>query len=83
MATTVIDFLTKPLFLEKAKDYFENVQKKNGKYIKFVPEDAPPPIYLNKEIQSEFREKLEKFYYDETKYDSYLEQLGIIYPTLN
>ena len=72
VATTVIDFLTKPSFLEKAKDYFENVQKKNGKYIKFVPEDAPPPIYLNKEIQSEFREKLEKFYYDETKYDSYL-----------
>jgi aminobenzoyl-glutamate utilization protein B len=83
VATTVIDFLTKPSFLEKAKDYFENVQKKNGKYIKFVPEDAPPPIYLNKEIQNEFREKLEKFYYDETKYDSYLEQLGIIYPTLN
>ena len=83
VATTVIDFLTKPSFLEKAKDYFENVQKKNGKYIKFVPEDAPPPIYLNKEIQSEFRGKLEKFYYDETKYDSYLEQLGIIYPTLN
>ena len=83
VATTVIDFLTKPSFLEKAKNYFENVQKMNGKYIQFVPEDAPPPIYLNKETQSEFREKLEKFYYDETKYDTYLEQLGISYPTLN
>ena len=82
VATTVIDFLTQPSLLVKAKDYFENVQKKNGEYIQLIPDDAPPPIFLNKEIQSEFREELEKFYYDETKYDSYLEQLGVKYPTL-
>jgi aminobenzoyl-glutamate utilization protein B len=29
-----------------------------------------------------FRPELEKFYYDETKYGSYLEQLGVTYPTL-
>ena len=82
VATTVIDFLTQPSLLVKAKDYFENVQKKNGEYIQLIPDDAPPPIFLNKEIQSEFREELEKFYYDETKYDTYLEQLGVKYPTL-
>ena len=59
-----------------------NVQKKNGEYIQLIPDDAPPPIFLNKEIQSEFREELEKFYYDETKYDTYLEQLGVKYPTM-
>jgi aminobenzoyl-glutamate utilization protein B len=25
---------------------------------------------------------LEKYYYDETKYDTYLEQLGVEYPTV-
>jgi aminobenzoyl-glutamate utilization protein B len=30
----------------------------------------------------EFRPKLQPFYYDETKYATYLEQLGVQYPTL-
>jgi aminobenzoyl-glutamate utilization protein B len=29
-----------------------------------------------------FRPELEKFYYDETKFDTYLEQLGVTYPTV-
>ena len=41
-----------------------------------------PAIYLNTEIQKKFRPLLEKFYYDDTKFDSYLEQLGISYPTV-
>ena len=82
VAATVIEFLTQPSLLAEAKDYFENVQKKNGKYVQLIPDDAPPPIHLNKAIQDEFRADLEKFYYDETKYDSYLEQLNINYPTL-
>ena len=38
--------------------------------------------YLNKEKQDAFRPELEKYYYDETKYDTYLEQLGVEYPTV-
>ena len=30
-----------------------------------------------------YKNKLQEFYYDETKYDSYLEQLGIKYPVIN
>ena len=30
----------------------------------------------------QFRPAMEKFYYDETKFDTYLEQLGVTYPTL-
>ena len=44
--------------------------------------DDLPPIYLNEDKQEQFRSQLEKFYYDKTKYKSYLEQLGITYPTL-
>ncbi len=29
-----------------------------------------------------FRSELEKYYYDETRFETYLEQLGIEYPTL-
>tara|TARA_E500000331_G_C16972433_1_gene589884 strand:- start:197 stop:352 length:156 start_codon:yes stop_codon:yes gene_type:complete len=41
-----------------------------------------PAVHLNTMIMENFAPKLKPFYYDETKYDSYMEQLGIIYPTL-
>jgi len=81
-AMTIIDFLTKPELVEQAWDYFNNVQSKETKYEPMITADDPPPIYLNTDKQGQFRSQLEKFYYDETKYDSYLEQLGITYPTL-
>jgi aminobenzoyl-glutamate utilization protein B len=31
---------------------------------------------------TKYREQMRKFYYDPTKYGTYLEQLGITYPTL-
>ena len=30
----------------------------------------------------EYREQMRKFYYDPSKYNTYLEQLGINYPTV-
>ena len=82
VATTVIDFLTKPQPIVQAKDYFKNVQSKEVQYQPMITEKDPPPKYLNEGIMKEFRSELEKLYYDETKYDSYLEQLNIQYPTL-
>lgn len=82
VAMTVMDFLTQPELLSQARDYFENVQKKETVYRPMISADDPPPIELNTAIMSEFRPKLEPLYYDETKYDSYLEQLGVTYPTL-
>jgi aminobenzoyl-glutamate utilization protein B len=82
VATTVIDFLTKPQLLEQAKDYFVNVQSKETQYKPMITEKDPPPTYLNEEIMKQYRPQLEKFYFDETKYDTYLEQLNIKYPTI-
>ena len=45
-------------------------------------EDDPPPTHLNKEIMDMYRPLLEQYYYDETRFETYLEQLGIVYPTL-
>jgi aminobenzoyl-glutamate utilization protein B len=81
-AMTIIDLLLKPELVDQAWDYFNNVQSKRGKYNPMIGTDDLPPVYLNKDIMDQFRPALEKFYYDETKYDTYLEQLGIAYPTL-
>lgn len=81
-AMTILDFLLKPELLKGAKDYFYNEQSKETKYEPMISESDLPPIYLNTDKQGEFRSELEKYYYDETKYDSYLEQLGVKYPTL-
>ena len=41
-----------------------------------------PAIWLNKRIMETYREPMRKFYYDPSKYGTYLEQLGITYPTI-
>jgi hypothetical protein len=47
---------------------------------------AHPPrrhaaVWLNEEVMTKYRPELRKYYYDPTRYESYLEQLGIEYPT--
>jgi aminobenzoyl-glutamate utilization protein B len=39
-------------------------------------------IEMNKEKMEKFLPQLKKYYYDPAKYKSYLEQLGITYPTV-
>jgi aminobenzoyl-glutamate utilization protein B len=81
-AMTLLDFLLKPELLEGAWNYFNNEQSKETKYQPMISADDMPPVYLNKDKQDTFRDELEQYYYDETKYDTYLEQLGVEYPTL-
>jgi aminobenzoyl-glutamate utilization protein B len=81
-AMTLLDLFTKPSLVADAKKYFNEVQTKDVKYIPFITKNDPPAIHLNKEIQGAYRSQLEKFYYDPSKYGTYLEQLGISYPTL-
>jgi len=81
-ALTLLDMFADPEIIDQAWDYYKNEQTKNVKYEPLLNDDDVPAIELNTEIMSEFRPELEKFYYDEEKYDTYLEQLGITYPTL-
>lgn len=82
MARTALEFFTRPQLVQQAWAYFNDVQTKDEKYQPFITANDPPPIHLNAEIMQEFAPKLKPFYYDETKFDSYLEQLGIRYPTV-
>ena len=81
-ALTMLDFLMKPALVQQAWDYFRNVQTKKTKYTPFLSAQDKPPIWLNKKIMAEYREQMRKFYYDPSKYNTYLEQLGISYPTI-
>lgn len=81
-ALTLIDLFTKPALLAAAKDYFKNVQTKDVHYIPFITEKDPAPIYLNAEKMDKYRPEMKKYYYNPAKYKTYMEQLGISYPTL-
>jgi len=81
-AMTVLDLLTKPELVKGAWDYFNNVQTKDVKYVPFIKADTPPAIHLNEGILAKYREEMKKYYYDPTKYSTYLDQLGIVYPTV-
>jgi aminobenzoyl-glutamate utilization protein B len=81
-ALTLLDMLVKPDIIKNAWTYFNEVQNKDIKYTPFVSKTDKPAIYLNKDKMDQFRPAMKKFYYDPTKYGSYLEQLGIKYPTL-
>lgn len=48
-------------------------QLKDTKYEAFVSADDKPVIEKNTETMAKFRSKLEKYYYDPSKYSIYLE----------
>jgi aminobenzoyl-glutamate utilization protein B len=81
-AMTVLEFLMRPELVTQAWDYFKNVQTKDKKYIPFIAKDTPPPTWLNTNILGKYRAEMKKYYYDPSKYATYLEQLGIKYPTV-
>ena len=81
VAMTVIDLLTKPELVTESWKYFQEVQTKDTKYQPLIGPDDKPPTYLNQRTMDTYRERMRKFYYDPSKYDTYLEQLGIKYPT--
>jgi len=81
-AMTMLDILTKPEILANAWDYFKNVQTKDVKYISFIRDGDKPATFLNEKIMEKYRPLMKPFYYDPSKYDTYLDQLGIKYPTV-
>jgi aminobenzoyl-glutamate utilization protein B len=81
-AMTVIDMLMRPELVQQAWDYFRNVQTKDQKYIPFISDKDQPALWLNEKIMKQYGPEMKKFYYDPTKYKTYLEQLGIKYPTV-
>jgi aminobenzoyl-glutamate utilization protein B len=81
-AMTMLDILLTPQIVTDAWDYFTTVQTKTIKYHPFFAATDQPPIWLNENTMAKYRPEMRKFYYDSKKYGTYLEQLGISYPTV-
>ena len=82
VAGSVLDLLLQPERVSEAKRYFTEVQCKDQTYVPFIGKDDAPPLDLNQVAMDKFRPLQKPFYYDPTRYDTYLEQLGVVYPTL-
>ena len=81
-AMTIIDLLMRPELVQQAWEYFRNVQTKDQKYVPFITDKDQPALWLNQKIVDQYRSEMKKYYFDPTKYKTYLEQLGIKYPTV-
>jgi aminobenzoyl-glutamate utilization protein B len=81
-AMTILDLVLKPDTVDKAWEYFRTVQTKEIKYEPLIRPQDKPAIELNKAIMDRYRPELRKYYYDRARYKTYLEQLGITYPTV-
>ncbi len=80
-AMTAIELFADPSLVEKAKGYFRE-QTKDVTWQSLIPKESPPPVHFNRDKMERYKEQLEKLRYDPSKYSTYLEQLGIEYPTI-
>jgi aminobenzoyl-glutamate utilization protein B len=71
-----------PALVQQAWDYFNNVQTKDLKYTPLIAPTDQPATELNQDKMAKFLPELKKYYYDPTRYKTYMEQLGIKYPTV-
>jgi aminobenzoyl-glutamate utilization protein B len=81
-ALTMIDLLMKPELVKMSWEYFNTVQTRDQKYEPLIRPQDRPAVDLNQGIMSQYREQMRPFYFDPTRYKTYLEQLGIQYPTI-
>jgi aminobenzoyl-glutamate utilization protein B len=80
VAMTVLDLMTTPDELVKAKQFFDTDQQKYDHYKPLVSATDVPAIHINDDYMRTYRPLMEPYYFDSRKYDTYLDQLGIKYP---
>jgi len=81
-ALTLLDLFLDGETVDAAWTYFNDVQTAETTYTPFITPDDYPAIWLNEDIMARWRERMRPYYYDPSRFDSYLEQLGIEYPTV-
>ncbi|MBC7521725.1 MAG: hypothetical protein H7268_11625 [Sandarakinorhabdus sp.] len=79
---TLADLFADPALLPAAKAWFKDVQTKDQHYQPVLTAADKPQITINAATMAQFRPAMAKFYYDEKKYPTYLEQLAIKWPSV-
>ena len=82
MAQTILDLLARPGLVTEAWNYFREVQTKETKYVPLMNPEDKPAVELNRKIMERYRPEMRKYYYDPSRFKTYLDQLGISYPTV-
>ncbi len=81
MAMTMLDLMLDAKLLADAKSYFTDVQTKDVKYDPILTNETPY-IEMNADIMAQFRDRMRPLYYNPAKYKSYLEQIGVTWPSI-
>jgi aminobenzoyl-glutamate utilization protein B len=81
-AMTLLDLFTRPELVDSAWSYFRNVQTRDIKYEPLIRPGDQPPVEMNAQVMQRYRPLMRPYYYDSRRYRTYLEQLGITYPTV-
>src|SRR5215831_4406466 len=81
-AMTILDLVMRPELVEQAWAYFRDVQTKDTKYVPLIRAEDTPAIWLNKATMDKYRPEMKKYYYDPSRFKTYLDQLDIKYPTV-
>jgi aminobenzoyl-glutamate utilization protein B len=82
IAATVLDLLQDQQLREDAWKYFREEQLGDDEYLPFISREDPPAIEKNSGIMNTYRERMREYYYDPSRYATYLEQLSVDYPQL-
>jgi len=82
VAATMLDILQDEDLVSDAWRYFREEQSAGETYVPFISDEDQPAIEKNDGIMGQYKDRLSEYYYDPSRYDTYLEQLGIDYPQL-
>jgi aminobenzoyl-glutamate utilization protein B len=82
IAMTMVDLLMRPELVREARTYFTDVQLKNNKVLPLLADTDLPQIQINHDTMDRYRPQMRAYYYDAAKYDTYLDQLGVKFPTI-
>lgn len=82
VAMTTLDLMADEKLRRSARAYFTDVQTKDQKYVPMLGAEDRPTIEMNADTMARYRDQLRKYYYDQSRYETYLDQLGIKFPTL-
>ena len=80
-AMTIVDLLVRPELIDAAKAYFAD-QTTEQKYEPMIGPSDVPALDTNTRVMDTYRPQMRRYYFDPSRFKTYMDQLGIKYPTV-